>query len=910
MRKIFFIPFLFLGLAAVSQINQQYLGTTDNTIKVRNDLVVDSALIFPADTLKSAPVGSGAIKNGVFYVKGSKWIRASDTSASTALRILYHPANLTKQIGQSAVFSIVFSGGKAPFRYQWQKNGTNRTADTLQSLTISSTALSDTGNYRVRITDSTGTIIFSNYANLSVISASSGGGGGGSITFAVDTSQTRGATHVVIFGNSLSYGTGGTATVEYPGGLPYGEYLRNLSGYDVKVFGYPGASSTTIKNNFIAYVTADPSRLNYSYIFEMGTNNSGSPTTVKADIDTVVARLTAVGNTHYLVVGIPGQSASSYWVGTGNYTSNTALNSDLSTKFGVRFVNIKAALNAYPASGATSQDTVDHNHGIPLLRYMAPSDETHFNDAGNVVWANTLNSKMYLMKPTTDEKAVGTGSLVEIFKNAPPVTTSKIATARAAIGFPALRFGMYSDAGGYNSLTSLDVNGNTIFWNSRADAGKEGGIVIRNHYNDFGGFAAMAITGTNKTYWGGGGNGIVIYNHAWKIDIGAPTEFLTTIYAKSLPNGTGTIDSALWPNPTTGLFEKRKIAGSGGGSGTVTTFSAGDLSPLFTTTETNPTTTPALSFSLSNASGFTVFGRGSGIGAPSYITLDTTFISAFAAKVRSLLSAGSGITYNPSTGVISNSGGGGGGGATTISADSIIESSNNKVFTSTERTKLSGIATGATANQTDAYLLSRTNHTGTQAISTVTSLQSTLDAKFDSAVAKIRIAQMIKDSLDANAKSLANGTKPGYERAFKFSGNKITGIDKTITAANSSIVVEKNLTDSSSEYLLSVGPVPSLGPKFRIVTTTTATINGIDGFIQVVKLSPTGNCTINLPTSSDAGRLHIEFDNTTSFTIAFNVPIYETGTPISAGATVIGASGAVDITRDEITGNYYMRTVR
>lgn len=36
--------------------------------------------------------------------------------------------------------------------------------------------------------------------------------------------------------------------------------------------------------------------------------------------------------------------------------------------------------------------------------------------------------------------------------------------------------------------------------------------------------------------------------------------------------------------------------GGGGGSGTVTSFSAGDLSPLFTSGVTNPTTTPALAF--------------------------------------------------------------------------------------------------------------------------------------------------------------------------------------------------------------------------------------------------------------------------------------------------------------------------
>ncbi|MBD8496650.1 DUF2793 domain-containing protein, partial [Pseudomonas syringae] len=50
-------------------------------------------------------------------------------------------------------------------------------------------------------------------------------------------------------------------------------------------------------------------------------------------------------------------------------------------------------------------------------------------------------------------------------------------------------------------------------------------------------------------------------------------------------------------------------------------------------------------------------------------------------------------------------------------------------FTSAEKTKLSGIANGATANDTDANLKNRANHTGVQAISTVTDLQTTLDAK-------------------------------------------------------------------------------------------------------------------------------------------------------------------------------------
>lgn len=41
-------------------------------------------------------------------------------------------------------------------------------------------------------------------------------------------------------------------------------------------------------------------------------------------------------------------------------------------------------------------------------------------------------------------------------------------------------------------------------------------------------------------------------------------------------------------------------------------------------------------------------------------------------------------------------------------------------YTTAEKSKLSGIATGATANSTDAFLLSRANHTGAQAATTIT----------------------------------------------------------------------------------------------------------------------------------------------------------------------------------------------
>jgi hypothetical protein len=56
----------------------------------------------------------------------------------------------------------------------------------------------------------------------------------------------------------------------------------------------------------------------------------------------------------------------------------------------------------------------------------------------------------------------------------------------------------------------------------------------------------------------------------------------------------------------------------------------------------------------------------------------------------------------------------------TQSADTVVDGTTNKAYTATEKTKLAGIASGATANSSDATLLARANHTGTQSADTIT----------------------------------------------------------------------------------------------------------------------------------------------------------------------------------------------
>lgn len=138
--------------------------------------------------------------------------------------------------------------------------------------------------------------------------------------------------------------------------------------------------------------------------------------------------------------------------------------------------------------------------------------------------------------------------------------------------------------------------------------------------------------------------------------------------------------------------------------------------------------------------------------APSDITALVEFIQD---TVAAFLVQGSNVTltYNDvaNTLTIAASGGGGGGAnwgeiggtlanqtdlASALAGKSDTSHGHSNATTGTagfmsaaDKTKLDGIAAGATANATDAQLRDRATHTGTQAISTVTGLQTALDSK-------------------------------------------------------------------------------------------------------------------------------------------------------------------------------------
>jgi hypothetical protein len=96
----------------------------------------------------------------------------------------------------------------------------------------------------------------------------------------------------------------------------------------------------------------------------------------------------------------------------------------------------------------------------------------------------------------------------------------------------------------------------------------------------------------------------------------------------SIPGTFAYFDGATWqcvPGNNTGSTKFLQETGIGAPSwsvGGVSTFSSGTLAPLFTTSVSNAGSTPALSFTLSNAAAHTFFGNNTGsLGAPSYSSI-------------------------------------------------------------------------------------------------------------------------------------------------------------------------------------------------------------------------------------------------------------------------------------------------
>lgn len=199
-------------------------------------------------------------------------------------------------------------------------------------------------------------------------------------------------------------------------------------------------------------------------------------------------------------------------------------------------------------------------------------------------------------------------------------------------------------------------------------------------------------------------------------------------------------------------------------------------------------------------------------------------------------------------------------------------------YTTAEKTKLSGIATAATANSSDATLLARANHTGTQAISTVTGLQAELDLKAPlasptftgtvSGVTKTHVGLSNVDNTADTAKPVSTAQQTALDLKAPLASPTFTGTVSGITKAHVGLSNVDNTADTAK-------PV------------STAQQTALDAK-QATLVSATNIKTINSGSLLGAGNIAIAGGDATANIGYLNIPQNSQSTAYTAALTDAG----------------------
>ena len=193
-------------------------------------------------------------------------------------------------------------------------------------------------------------------------------------------------------------------------------------------------------------------------------------------------------------------------------------------------------------------------------------------------------------------------------------------------------------------------------------------------------------------------------------------------------------------------------------------------------------------------------------------------------------------------------------------------------FTTAEKSKLAGIAEGATANQTDAFLLNRANHTGSQAISTVTGLQDALDSKQETLVSGTNIKTINGESILGSGDLVVGGggsSGPSLVGSTSVEENSTTTYE--ITNYNSFSVY--SVAVSSGTVSISGSTITFNAPAYTpsLVTTLTLTVDGVaTNFIITITENPF-NSGSDVDGLSSLVTIQTEWDSGTTYASGANV---------------------------------------
>lgn len=237
----------------------------------------------------------------------------------------------------------------------------------------------------------------------------------------------------------------------------------------------------------------------------------------------------------------------------------------------------------------------------------------------------------------------------------------------------------------------------------------------------------------------------------------------------------------------------------------------------------------------------------------------------------------------------------------TQSADTVVDGSTNKVFTAANQTKLSGIATAATANDTDANLKNRANHTGTQSADTITdgTTNKAFTATNQTKLAGIATGATAYTNSDADgriAAAAATGTGSLVRAASPTFTGTVAGITKSMVGLGNVDNTADSAKPISSATQAALDALALIAANTQTGTSYTLVIGDAS---KAVEMNNAASNTLTVPPNSSV-----------AFPVGTIVELHQYG----AGQTTVAAGAGVTIrssgSKLKLTGQYSSASLR
>ena len=222
-------------------------------------------------------------------------------------------------------------------------------------------------------------------------------------------------------------------------------------------------------------------------------------------------------------------------------------------------------------------------------------------------------------------------------------------------------------------------------------------------------------------------------------------------------------------------------------------------------------------------------------------------------------------------------------------------------YTTAEQTKLSGIQAGATANDTDANLKNRANHTGTQLAATISDFATAVGLLITNKVDKVTGYSLTKNDLTDALKTI-------YDNAVSSLTTLLATGQRLITSAEITKLSNTSGTNTGDQDLSGLVPYTGASTDVDLNTKNLKVNNIFEGFTSVAASATLITLTVNSTPSylvTGSGGQTIKLPNATTLQ---NGAIYDFNNNQSSGAISVN-NNSNTLVKSIPSGGYLVLTL-